>query len=69
MRKFLLSALLVCGVGVTGLGSASAMIGPGTIGKAASGFSPRVQQATHQCRVKTVCDRNGKNCHTVDVCR
>jgi hypothetical protein len=68
MRTLLLATLLAFGVGLTGIGSASAMMGSGIINKAASNLSPRVQQVTHQCRAKTVCDNNGKNCHTVDVC-
>lgn len=69
MRNLLLSTLLAVGVGLIGTGGASAMMGPGILNKAASNFSPRVRQVTHQCRAKTVCDSNGKNCHTVDVCR
>jgi len=69
MRTLLLPALFALGVGLTGIVSASAMIGPGSINKAAADFSPRVRQVTHQCRVVTKCDKNGKNCRTVDVCR
>lgn len=69
MRKLLLPALVAFGVGLTGSAGASALIGPGSINKAAPNFSPRVQQVTHQCRIVTKCDRNGKNCHDVDVCR
>lgn len=69
MRTLLLPALFALGVGLTGTVSASAMIGPGIINEAATNFSPRVRQVTHQCRVVTKCNRNGKNCRTVDVCR
>lgn len=69
MRKLLLPALLALGVGLAGTVGASAMIGPGIVNKAATNFSPRVRQVTHQCRVVTKCDRNGNNCHPVDVCR
>jgi hypothetical protein len=68
MRTLLLPALFALGVGLTGTVSASAMIGPGIVNKAATNFS-RVRQVTHQCRVVTKCDKNGKNCRTVDVCR
>lgn len=68
MRKLLLLALPAFTVSITGIASASAMIGVGDMNKAAANFSPRVWQATHQCRAKTVCDRDGKNCHTVDIC-
>lgn len=69
MRKLLLPALLTFGVGLTGVASASAIIGPGILNKTATNFSPRVRQVTHQCRIVTKCDKNGKNCHDVDVCR
>ena len=69
MRTLLLPALFALGVGLTGTVSASALIGPGIINKAAINFSPRVRQVTHQCRVVTKCDQNGKNCQNVDVCR
>jgi hypothetical protein len=69
MRKLLLPALLALGVGLTGGASASALIGSGLVNKAATNFSPLVQQVTHQCRIATKCDKNGKNCHDVDVCR
>ena len=69
MRTLLLPALFALGVGLTGTVSASAMTGPGIINKAATNFSPRVRQVTHQCRVVTKCDRDGKNCQNVDVCR
>ncbi|HWC92991.1 MAG TPA: hypothetical protein VG475_07745 [Pseudolabrys sp.] len=69
MRKLLLPALFALGIGLTGIVSASAMIGSDIVNKAATNFSPRVRQVTHQCRLVTKCDRNGKNCHPVDVCR
>jgi hypothetical protein len=69
MRILLLPALFALGVGLTGTVSASALISPGIINKAAINFSPRVRQVTHQCRVVTKCDQNGKNCQNVDVCR
>ena len=69
MRKLLLPALLALGIGLTGIVSASAMIGQGIINKAAANFSPRVRQVTHQCRVVTKCDKKGENCHDVEVCR
>jgi hypothetical protein len=69
MRTLLLPALFALGIGLTGIVSASASIGPSIINKAATNFSPRVRQVTHQCRVVTKCDQHGKNCHTVDVCR
>jgi hypothetical protein len=61
MRVLLLSALFAFGFGFAGTGS-------GMINGAGTNFSPRVQQATHQCRATTVCDDNGKNCHTADKC-
>jgi hypothetical protein len=67
MRNLLLPALLAFGVGLTGSAGASAMIG--SVSTTAPNFSPRVRQVTHQCRIVTKCDRNGKNCHDVDVCR
>jgi len=69
MRMLLLPALFALGVGLTGIVGASATVGPGIVNKAATNFSPRVRQVTHQCRVVTKCDQNGKNCHNVDVCR
>jgi hypothetical protein len=68
MRALLLPALFVFGFGLTGMLNASNVTGPGIINKNVTNFSPRVQQATHQCRAATVCDDNGKNCHTVDRC-
>jgi hypothetical protein len=35
----------------------------------ATNFSPRLRQATEQCRVRTVCDDHGQNCYTVDDCQ
>ena len=69
MRKFLLSTLFAFGIGIPGIVSASAMVGPGILNAPAANFSPRLRQITHQCRVATKCDKDGKNCHTVDVCR
>lgn len=69
MRTLLLPALFAFGVSLAGMAGASAMIGPGIHNNAATSFSPRVRLATHECRVVTKCDRNGKNCETVDVCR
>jgi hypothetical protein len=68
MRALLLSALFAFGLGLAGMASASTLVGSGIIIKGVANFSPRVQQATHQCRVVTECDRNGKNCYTVDKC-
>jgi hypothetical protein len=68
MRALLLPAFFVFGFGLTGMVNATSVIGPGIINKGVTNFSPRVQQATHQCRAATVCDDNGKNCHTVDRC-
>lgn len=62
MRTLLLSALIAFGLGMAGTE-------PGMIDGGAANLSPRVQQVTHQCRAATVCDDNGKNCHTVDKCR
>jgi hypothetical protein len=68
MRALLLPAMIAFGFCVTGMVNASPVIAPGMINGAVTNFSPRVQQATHQCRAATVCDDNGKNCHTVDRC-
>ncbi|MGO9135187.1 MAG: hypothetical protein ACLP8A_14240 [Methylovirgula sp.] len=68
MRALLLPALFAFGFGLTGLLNAASVTGPGIIDKGMTTFSPRVQQATHQCRAATVCDDNGENCHTVDRC-
>jgi hypothetical protein len=62
-------ALVTSGFGLAGMSSASTLIGTGTINKGVTNFSPRVQLATHECRVVTVCDKNGKNCENVDKCR
>jgi hypothetical protein len=69
MRSLLIPSLLAFGVALTGMVSASAMIGPGVTNKAATNSSPRVWLATHQCRAKTVCDDHGQNCQVVDDCR
>jgi hypothetical protein len=69
MRNLLMSSLLAFGVGLTGIIGASAMIGPGSMNKAATNSSPRVWPATEQCRAKTVCDDHGQNCQVVDDCR
>lgn len=63
MRRLLLSALLVFGVGVTGTAGASAAISPGIASKARTNFSPRVRLAAKGCREE--CDQNGDNCHQV----
>jgi hypothetical protein len=68
MRPLLLSVLFAFGIGFTGTGNASAMVGSGMLNAPAANFSPRVQPVTHQCRAETKCDRDGKNCETVDVC-
>jgi hypothetical protein len=68
MRAPLLPALFALGFGLTGMVNASSVTGPGIINNGATNFSPRVQQATHQCRAETECDENGKNCYTVDRC-
>lgn len=69
MRTFLLSALFAFGIGIAGIVSATAMVGPGILSATAANFSPRLQQVTHECRVVTKCDKDGKNCQTFDVCR
>jgi hypothetical protein len=74
MRKHLISILVACGVGLAGIVSASAVIGPAIINKANTNSSqpnssPRLWPATEQCRVRTVCDDQGNNCQTVDDCR
>ncbi|MGO9007332.1 MAG: hypothetical protein ACLQIQ_11190 [Beijerinckiaceae bacterium] len=68
MRALLLPALFAFGFGLTGMVNASSVTSPGIIDRDVTKFSPRVQQATHQCRVVTKCDQNGKNCYTVDHC-
>lgn len=69
MRTFMLSALFAFGIGIPGIVSASAMVGPGILNANAANFSPRLRQVTHECRVVTKCDKDGKNCQAVDVCR
>ena len=69
MRALLFPALFVFGFGLTGMVNASSVSGPSIITRGVTNFSPRVQQATHQCRAETECDDNGKNCHTVDHCQ
>ena len=67
MRTLLLSGLFAFGVGLTGIVSASATIGPAS--KAAPNFSPSVRQATNECRIEEKCDVHGQNCQPVNVCR
>jgi hypothetical protein len=69
VRTLLLPALFALAASLIGTVGASAMIGPGITNKAVTNLSPRVLHATHQCRVATKCDKNGKNCSTFDVCR
>jgi hypothetical protein len=69
MRKLLLSALFAMGFILTGMVSASAVIGPGINNKAATNFSPRVRQAAKGCREEEECDHDGKNCRVVHRCR
>lgn len=60
MQKLLFSALLAFGVGLSGIGSASATTGAGVTNTAASHASPRVRLAAKGCREE--CDRNHNNC-------
>lgn len=68
MRALLLPLLFGFGFGLIGTADASSVSGPDTIHREVTNFLPGVQLATHQCRAETVCDDNGKNCHTVDRC-
>jgi hypothetical protein len=61
MRALLLAALFAFGLGIAGTG-------PGMINSAETNLSPRVEQATHQCRAVTKCDDHGRNCYTADKC-
>jgi hypothetical protein len=67
MRTFLLPALLVFGVGLTGIVGASAMVDPG-INKAAANLLPSVREV-RGCRIVPKCDPHGKNCVQAEVCR
>jgi hypothetical protein len=67
MRMVLLVALSALGIGLTGMGDASAAkIGTG-IDDAARNSSPIVK--VRGCRMERVCEPGGRNCQMVQVCR
>ena len=69
MRTLLLPALCALGVGLNGIVSASAMIGPSIVNKDTMNFSPRVWQVTYECRTVMKCDKNNRKCVPTQVCR
>jgi hypothetical protein len=75
MRVIILSALFAVGVGLAGMGGASAAIGGNGINNAANASSllEEVQWRRRDrfCRSVTVCRRGpfGRRCHVERVCR
>jgi hypothetical protein len=70
MKKIVLGALFALGLGLAGVGGASAAVIGGGIANAAPNYSPIVQVA-YGCRRVTVCHREygHRHCHTERVCR
>lgn len=76
MKMIILSALFAVGVGLTGMGAASAAVGGNGINNAANASSIldevqyRYRDRRH-CRSVTVCRRGpyGRRCHVERVCR
>lgn len=72
MRMLILSALFAIGVGLTGIGSASAAVGSSGLNNAAS-ILDQVQYVRYRrhCRTVTVCRRGpfGRRCHVERICR
>ncbi len=76
MKMILLSALFAVGVGLTGMGGASASVGGSALNNAANASSilDEVQYGyrnRRHCRSVTVCRRGpyGRRCHVERVCR